>query len=771
MPLDKCAAPGVDHATGGPSLSVRRSVARSDFARDHRPRPRAHRHRRGDHGGRAVAEAARTLVRRPLPVPQGEVAELPREPGARLLPLLRLQGGGQRHRLPDEARGPHVPRGGARARRARRHRGRGAQRDRAARRGRPPRKRARTTSTPSTRSPRRSSSSSSASTRTARLRARGARASAASSAGQRRREVDEVTPGLPHRLRARRAGTASPTFLEQQGVSPIAAETVGLLVPRSSGSGYYDRFRHRLMFAVDRRAGPRRRVQRPRAARPPRRPSSRPDARALAPRRRRPPPKYINSPESPIYTKGQMLFGIHQARHAIRQRRGAVLVEGNFDVVSLHARGIDQRRRAARHRVHGRAGASSSSASRPTSSFLFDGDPARPQGGAPLARGRPRGAAHRAGRRRCPTASTPTSSSREKGIEAHRATSRAARRACSRPSSRWRSTSASAQADAVRAAGADRVRGRSSSPTRTTRSPHAWPRATRTTRVARLDIVMGQARPGDAAPSARREASKQALRRREAAASSTRGAQPAQTGERRSKARASARERRARPSGPRSSAALHRMASAPRRPRGRRSELGLLEGESAMRWSPRLRRAWNIRTKDRCDTDAFLAPMRLPRRSSRLRARSALPNSKITRVETQSESDTCSSNANKLKRLLLSQRSCARSSPRARYARRREMRRSERELLHESARSARAKPRAEGDRGDGTHCGVAVASCRRERREARAKQLRVADAAAVGGSNPDGDKNRNGQRRRQGQPREDGRPQKLVDDGQVARAS
>jgi DNA primase len=54
----------------------------------------------------------------------------------------------------------------------------------------------------------------------------------------------------------------------------------------------------------------------------------------------RKPPKYINSPESPIYTKGNMLFGIHQARHSIRQEELAILVEGNFDVVSLHARGI-----------------------------------------------------------------------------------------------------------------------------------------------------------------------------------------------------------------------------------------------------------------------------------------------------------------------------------------------------------------------------------------------------------------------------------------------
>jgi len=52
------------------------------------------------------------------------------------------------------------------------------------------------------------------------------------------------------------------------------------------------------------------------------------------------PAKYINSPESPIYTKGEHLFGLHQARQAIRQGGEAILVEGNFDVVALHARGI-----------------------------------------------------------------------------------------------------------------------------------------------------------------------------------------------------------------------------------------------------------------------------------------------------------------------------------------------------------------------------------------------------------------------------------------------
>ncbi|MBX3230923.1 MAG: toprim domain-containing protein [Labilithrix sp.] len=135
-------------------------------------------------------------------------------------------------------------------------------------------------------------------------------------------------------------------FLKAQGVSPSAAETVGLLVPRSSGSGYYDRFRHRLMFAV---MDPQGRVVafsgRALADLPaepaPQEQVSRSALRYIAPKDTGPPPKYINSPESPIYTKGQMLFGIHQARHAVRQAGVAVLVEGNFDVVSLHARKID----------------------------------------------------------------------------------------------------------------------------------------------------------------------------------------------------------------------------------------------------------------------------------------------------------------------------------------------------------------------------------------------------------------------------------------------
>ena len=142
-------------------------------------------------------------------------------------------------------------------------------------------------------------------------------------------EVDQA-------LQAFRIGYAPPEwdglakFLRAQGVSPLSGETAGLLAPRSTGAGHYDRFRHRLMFAV---VDPQGRVVAF-------------SGRALAPHpseKRDPsdkPAKYINSPETPIYTKGAMLFGIHAARHAIRTEEEVIVVEGNFDVVSLHARGL-----------------------------------------------------------------------------------------------------------------------------------------------------------------------------------------------------------------------------------------------------------------------------------------------------------------------------------------------------------------------------------------------------------------------------------------------
>lgn len=51
-------------------------------------------------------------------------------------------------------------------------------------------------------------------------------------------------------------------------------------------------------------------------------------------------PKYMNSPESPIFTKGNILFGFAKARDAMRESKFAVLVEGQLDVISTHQAGF-----------------------------------------------------------------------------------------------------------------------------------------------------------------------------------------------------------------------------------------------------------------------------------------------------------------------------------------------------------------------------------------------------------------------------------------------
>jgi DNA primase len=112
------------------------------------------------------------------------------------------------------------------------------------------------------------------------------------------------------------------------------AETVGLIAPRQRSSGHYDRFRHRLVCPVIQASGEVVGFS----------------ARALAgavvtaPKDGGgdAPAKYINSPESPIYKKSKLLYGVQQARDAIRQKQRILLVEGNFDVISLHQAGVNE---------------------------------------------------------------------------------------------------------------------------------------------------------------------------------------------------------------------------------------------------------------------------------------------------------------------------------------------------------------------------------------------------------------------------------------------
>ncbi len=130
-------------------------------------------------------------------------------------------------------------------------------------------------------------------------------------------------------------------FLKDSGLSARAAEAVGLLAPRKTGSGHYDRFRHRLMFAVVDVQG--------RVVAFSGRALDDPSPQELhskglesmgAGGSGEAPAKYVNSPESPVYRKREAVFGLYQARQALRGGDPCLVVEGNFDVVSLHARGI-----------------------------------------------------------------------------------------------------------------------------------------------------------------------------------------------------------------------------------------------------------------------------------------------------------------------------------------------------------------------------------------------------------------------------------------------
>lgn len=118
--------------------------------------------------------------------------------------------------------------------------------------------------------------------------------------------------------------------LGELGVSPADAELAGLLIP--GRDSYYDRFRHRIMFPVCDAGG---RV----IAFSGRSLPELDGAKGVAPADGA---KYVNSPDTPVYRKGETVFGLHLALPAILRDRRADVVEGNFDVVAMHARGFDR---------------------------------------------------------------------------------------------------------------------------------------------------------------------------------------------------------------------------------------------------------------------------------------------------------------------------------------------------------------------------------------------------------------------------------------------
>ena len=96
----------------------------------------------------------------------------------------------------------------------------------------------------------------------------------------------------------------------------------GLVKPRNNGDGYYDTFRNRLMFPIRDENG-----------------------RIIAFGGRvmpgsEDPAKYLNSPETPLFSKGRSVFGLDLARQRIVETRTAVVVEGYTDVVVCHQFGV-----------------------------------------------------------------------------------------------------------------------------------------------------------------------------------------------------------------------------------------------------------------------------------------------------------------------------------------------------------------------------------------------------------------------------------------------
>lgn len=115
-------------------------------------------------------------------------------------------------------------------------------------------------------------------------------------------------------------------FLKKKGFSEQDAFDAGMAIKREKGVGFYDRFRGRLMFPIRDVNGAvvgftGRIIEEVEG-----------DASSSA--------KYINTPETLVYSKSHVLYGLDLARQAIKQADLAVLVEGNMDCIASHQAGV-----------------------------------------------------------------------------------------------------------------------------------------------------------------------------------------------------------------------------------------------------------------------------------------------------------------------------------------------------------------------------------------------------------------------------------------------
>ena len=105
-------------------------------------------------------------------------------------------------------------------------------------------------------------------------------------------------------------------YLQIKRVPTNLLEKSGLVIPRKSGSGFYDRFRERLIFPIH---NPNKQVVGF-------------GGRVLDSSL----PKYLNSPETPVYSKSKHLYGLHLARNSCRETGTLFIVEGYLDLIRMH---------------------------------------------------------------------------------------------------------------------------------------------------------------------------------------------------------------------------------------------------------------------------------------------------------------------------------------------------------------------------------------------------------------------------------------------------
>ena len=109
-------------------------------------------------------------------------------------------------------------------------------------------------------------------------------------------------------------------YLTENGYEEDLIEKAGLIIKKNNKK--YDRFRNRLMFPIHNLSGKVIAF----------------GARQIKEDKKQ--PKYINSPETNLYVKSDVLYGLYQSKNDIRKEDKCILVEGYTDVISLYQIGI-----------------------------------------------------------------------------------------------------------------------------------------------------------------------------------------------------------------------------------------------------------------------------------------------------------------------------------------------------------------------------------------------------------------------------------------------